>query len=84
MLHLADANVVVAQDEEVMTPAQRFGMERSARVRRATMPNYNSGTSPYDVDFATNYDKKLNKNWVTPRFSSLVYKISVSETASVR
>lgn len=41
------------------------------------VPYFSAGTSPHDVAFASNYDKKLNKNWVTPRFSSLVYKIPV-------
>ncbi|XP_034235369.1 major facilitator superfamily domain-containing protein 6 isoform X2 [Thrips palmi] len=63
-------------DEETMSPAQRFGLDRSARVARAAMPYYSAGTSPHDVAFASNYDPKLNKNWVTPRYSSLVYKVS--------
>ncbi|KAJ1526219.1 hypothetical protein ONE63_009377 [Megalurothrips usitatus] len=62
-------------DEEALLQSPHLGEVRSARVARA-VPNFLGGTSPHDVEFASNYDAVKNKNWVTPRFSSIVYKIS--------
>ncbi|XP_052127083.1 major facilitator superfamily domain-containing protein 6 isoform X1 [Frankliniella occidentalis] len=62
-------------DEEAFMANPHLGESRSARVARAAMPYFTAGTSPHDVAFASNYNAKTNKNWVTPRFSSIVYKI---------
>lgn len=42
------------------------------RTRRAA-PWVDAGISPIAVNYATNYNPKVNKNWVSPLFSSIVY-----------
>lgn len=42
------------------------------RTRRAA-PWAGAGISPISVNYATNYNPKKNKNWVSPLFSSIVY-----------
>lgn len=42
------------------------------RTRRAA-PLVDAGISPITVNYATNYNAKKNKNWVSPLYSSIVY-----------
>lgn len=42
------------------------------RTRRAA-PWVDAGISPIAVNYASNYNPKKNKNWVSPLFSSIVY-----------
>lgn len=53
------------------------GFETYSRVRRAAKPLSLSGQSPVSVDYANNFDPVKNKGWVSPEYSSIVYKIEV-------
>ena len=44
------------------------------RVERAVRPFTAAGMSPLDVSYANNFNEKLHRNWVSPLFSSIVYK----------
>lgn len=43
------------------------------RQRRRIPPVFEAGISPIEVSYADNFDKKKNRNWVSPLFSSIVY-----------
>lgn len=44
------------------------------RVARAVRPPSVAGQSPLDVKYASNYQDNLHKTWVSPLFSSIVYR----------
>lgn len=48
--------------------------------RRRSTRSYDAylGPSPLSVSYASNYDPALNKDWVKPRYSSIVYRSPVS------
>lgn len=43
------------------------------RSRRG-IPDFDAGISPIIVNYTTNYNAKLHRNWVSPLFSSIVYE----------
>lgn len=43
------------------------------RERRSAPPIIDAGMSPIDVSYASNFIPNLQKNWVSPLFSSIVY-----------
>lgn len=45
-----------------------------SRVARAARPSSVAGQSPLDVRYASNYDDVKHKSWVSPIFSSIVYR----------
>lgn len=49
------------------------------RRRYIRNPQINIGQSPLSVRFAKNYNEKENKDWVKPLFSSIVYRLPVSQ-----
>jgi len=62
---------------------QPAGGEMHVRVRRAARPYGTAGISPIGVSYANNYVEKIHKNWVSPMFSSIVYRTEVSRNLSV-
>ncbi|EAA08483.4 major facilitator superfamily domain-containing protein 6 [Anopheles merus] len=44
------------------------------RVERAARPVAAAGVSPLDVSYANNFNEKLHRDWVSPLFSSIVYR----------
>uniref|UniRef100_A0A1B0CH29 Major facilitator superfamily associated domain-containing protein n=2 Tax=Lutzomyia longipalpis TaxID=7200 RepID=A0A1B0CH29_LUTLO len=50
------------------------GVEQYERAKRAVRPLSEAGVSPLDVRYATNYNAKLHGSWVSPLFSSIVYR----------
>jgi hypothetical protein len=58
------------------------GAETHSRVQRAARPYGTAGISPIDVSYANNYVEKIHKNWVSPMFSSIVYRTEVNITIS--
>lgn len=61
--------------EEHERNAPLFRNRRSVR----TYHDYGeSQLSPLSVAYATNYNKEQNKGWVKPLFSSIVYRLPVS------
>jgi hypothetical protein len=46
------------------------------RVKRGARPHVAAGLSPLNVNYASNYDPVTNLNWVSPWFSSIVYRTS--------
>nr|XP_018918105.1 PREDICTED: major facilitator superfamily domain-containing protein 6 [Bemisia tabaci] len=44
------------------------------RAKRGTRPRLTPGKSPLDVSYASNYNHEEQKNWVSPFFSSIVYR----------
>lgn len=54
------------------------GLDTYTRVTRAAKPLSVTGQSPVSVEYANNYDPKKHKGWVSPEYSSIVYKIGVS------
>lgn len=44
------------------------------RERRAIRPLSEAGISPLDVSYVNNFDERLHKDWVSPIFSSIVYR----------
>lgn len=69
-------NSLAAQLEESFSNF-KGGMDTFKRVARAAKPWSLSGQSPVSVDYANNFDAKKNKGWVSPEYSSIVYKIEV-------
>lgn len=49
-------------------------MESHVRVRRDARPVSEAGMSPLSVSYVNNYQEKLHKDWVSPLFSSIVYR----------
>lgn len=45
---------------------------------RAAKPRVMAGQSPLDIKFVQNYDEKEQSNWVSPIFSSIVYRTQVN------
>ncbi|XP_059478418.1 major facilitator superfamily domain-containing protein 6 isoform X1 [Neocloeon triangulifer] len=50
--------------------------EQQTRVKRGARPHVPAGLSPLKVTYASNYDPLANDNWVSPWFSSIVYRTS--------
>lgn len=44
------------------------------RQRRAVRPVSEAGISPLGVGYVNNFNERLNKDWVSPLFSSIVYR----------
>lgn len=49
-------------------------MESHIRERRDVRPVSEAGVSPLGVEFANNFNERLHKDWVSPLFSSIVYR----------
>lgn len=69
-------NNYAAQLEESFSNV-KGGLDTYTRVTRAAKPPSVTGQSPVSVEYANNYDPKKNKGWVSPEYSSIVYKIEV-------
>lgn len=63
--------------EEEPQPAKT---RRSGNSRRARIP---AGQSPLAVTDAANYNEAENKYWVKPLFSSIVYRLPVSNSSNI-
>ncbi|XP_059622543.1 major facilitator superfamily domain-containing protein 6 [Phlebotomus argentipes] len=50
------------------------GTRKFERVTRSVRPISEAGQSPLDVRYASNYNAKLHGSWVSPLFSSIVYR----------
>uniref|UniRef100_A0A6B2EE17 Putative transporter n=1 Tax=Phlebotomus kandelakii TaxID=1109342 RepID=A0A6B2EE17_9DIPT len=50
------------------------GARQFERVTRSVRPISEAGQSPLDVRYASNYNAKLHGSWVSPLFSSIVYR----------
>nr|CAD7444234.1 unnamed protein product [Timema bartmani] len=55
-------------------PAWEPGDEELERVVRSIRPHVSAGQSPLNVKYATNYNDQEQSNWVSPLFSSIVYR----------
>lgn len=55
-------------DDEVINQEQHI------RLPRAVRPFTEAGISPLSVSYVNNFNEKLNKDWVSPLFSSIVYR----------
>lgn len=69
-------NSLAAQLEDSFSN-MKGGIDTYTRVARAAKPLSLSGQSPVSVDYANNFNEKKNKGWVSPEYSSIVYKIEV-------
>lgn len=78
----AQHSSLAAQLEESFSSV-KGGLDTYTRVTRAAKPLSVSGQSPVSVEYANNYDAKKNKGWVSPEYSSIVYKIEVREFGDV-
>lgn len=47
------------------------------RITRSVRPYSEAGQSPLDVRYASNYNEKIHGGWVSPLFSSIVYRTEV-------
>ena len=65
--------------DDTFAPIDMHMQPTLIRRKRGAPPLSVAGKSPLDVSYASNYDENENKNWVSPPFSSGVFKISVSE-----
>jgi len=57
--------------------------EPLVRNIRAAKPHVLAGQSPLDIRFVKNYNEKEQSNWVSPIFSSIVYRTQVPEHVSL-
>uniref|UniRef100_A0A1B0DI68 Major facilitator superfamily associated domain-containing protein n=2 Tax=Phlebotomus papatasi TaxID=29031 RepID=A0A1B0DI68_PHLPP len=48
--------------------------QRFERITRSVRPYAEAGQSPLDVRYASNYNAKIHGSWVSPLFSSIVYR----------
>lgn len=74
---MEQGNSLADQLEESFGTMQE-GIETYTRVARAAKPRSESGQSPISVAYANNYNPKVHKSWVSPEYSSIGYKIEVS------
>nr|CAD7256460.1 unnamed protein product [Timema shepardi] len=58
-------------------PAWEPGDEELERVVRSIRPHVSAGQSPLNVKYASNYNDQEQSNWVSPLFSSIVYRTQV-------
>lgn len=49
-------------------------MQSRVREKRAVRPISEAGVSPLGVEYVNNFNAKLHKDWVSPLFSSIVYR----------
>ena len=49
-------------------------MESHVRERRAVRPVSEAGVSPLGVEYVNNFNERIHKDWVSPLFSSIVYR----------
>ncbi|KAL7736474.1 hypothetical protein ACLKA6_019675 [Drosophila palustris] len=59
--------------DEPVEESQSDG-EHIRRKRSLRLPRIDAGISPVHINFVSNYDEKHNKDYVTPIFSSMVYR----------
>lgn len=52
--------------------------EHSRHKRSLLLPRIDAGISPVHINFVSNYDDKHHRDYVTPIFSSMVYRTPVS------
>lgn len=52
--------------------------EPLVRNIRSAKPHVYAGMSPLDIRFVKNYNEKEQSNWVSPIFSSIVYRTQVT------
>jgi len=50
----------------------------SRHKRSLLLPRIDAGISPVHINFVSNYDDKYHRDYVTPIFSSMVYRTPVS------
>ncbi|XP_037952938.1 major facilitator superfamily domain-containing protein 6-like [Teleopsis dalmanni] len=55
-------------------PADEAIEESHSRRKRSILPRLDAGISPIHITFASNYDEKQHRDYVTPIFSSMVYR----------
>lgn len=58
--------------------------EHSRRKRSLLLPRIDAGISPVHINFVSNYDDKHHRDYVTPIFSSMVYRTPVSRSRGGR
>lgn len=65
-------------DEEEQYSAESFGTMTDSNIlsrsARSVRPKAEAGQSPLTVQYAKNYDEKKHRSWVSPLFSSIVYR----------
>lgn len=55
----------------------KMQQESTKRYERAARPRSEAGQSPLDVSYANNFVPSVHSNWVSPLFSSIVYRTEV-------
>jgi len=71
-----DLNDDMLSDEAVEESQSDTGHIR--RKRSLLLPRIDAGISPVHINFVSNYDDKHHRDYVTPIFSSMVYRTPVS------
>lgn len=60
---------------DVVVPNQANKTKRVYKQRHKTPPTHIVGMSPITVEYAVNYNKEKHSQFVTPMFSTIVYKL---------
>lgn len=70
---IGDASNALSDLNEALTAINNNNNNNTLKRTRRDAPWVDAGISPISVKYATNFDAKKHKNWVSPLFSSIVY-----------
>lgn len=70
---IGDASNALTDLNEALTAMNSNNNNGTLKRTQRAAPWVDAGISPISVSYATNFDAKKNKNWVSPLFSSIVY-----------
>ncbi|ALC41797.1 CG12858 [Drosophila busckii] len=64
----------LAYNPDYQPEESEFESEHSRHKRSLLLPRIDAGISPVHINFVSNYDDKHHRDYVTPIFSSMVYR----------
>ena len=70
-------SLLVDSDIHILRRSTRDTKTFLSRPSRASHSPKTAGQSPLDVQFASNYKESEHRYWVSPHFSSIVYRTQV-------
>ncbi|XP_023225634.1 major facilitator superfamily domain-containing protein 6-like [Centruroides sculpturatus] len=62
------------EDDDTVELYQRYRRQKEKYNRHSSPPNYVIGKSPNSVEYTLNYDKEHHTSYISPPFSSIVYR----------
>lgn len=65
---------LVKRDVDNLEELMNDNQENHIRYKRAIRPVSEAGISPLNIEYVNNFNSKIHKDWVSPIFSSTVYR----------